>query len=105
MMVQYGETVQLVNKSRDTTHSKFLEILEDTTSPIDIKELCEMACRRDVQVRNYLGTNWSQRHNWKLRTVIDMLLNHDKVKQVSTRPLILQWIHDVRCDVSEAAVK
>jgi hypothetical protein len=58
-----------------------------------------MACRRDIQVRNYLGTNWSQRHNWKLRTVIDMLLNHDKVKQVSTRPLILQWIQDVRCDV------
>ena len=104
MMVQYGETVQLVNNPRETTQSKFLEILEDTTSPVDIKELCEMACRRDIQVRNYLGTNWSQRHNWKLRTVIDMLLNHDKVKQVSTRPLILQWIHDARCDVSEAAI-
>lgn len=105
MMVQYGETVQLVNNPRDTTHSKFLEILEDTTSPVDIKELCEMACRRDIQVRNYLGTNWSQRHNWKLRTVVDMLLNHDNVKQVSTRPLILQWVHDVRCDVSEATTK
>lgn len=96
MMVQYGETVQLVNNPRETTHSKFLEILEDTAGPVDIKELCEMACRRDVQVRNYLGTNWSQRHNWKLRTVIDMLLNHDKVKQVSTRPLILQW---TRCEM------
>lgn len=61
MMVQYGETVQLVTNPRETTHSKFLEILEDTASPIDIKELCEMACRRDVQVRNYLGTNWSQK--------------------------------------------
>ncbi len=104
MMVQYGETVQLVNNPRDTAHSKFLEILEETRGPVDIKELCEMACRRDVQVRNYLGNNWSQRNNWKLRTVIDLLLNNDKVKQVSTRPLVLQWQHEVRCDVSEAAI-
>jgi hypothetical protein len=39
MMVQYGETVQLVNNPRDTTINRFLEILENTEGAIDIKEL------------------------------------------------------------------
>jgi DNA replicative helicase MCM subunit Mcm2 (Cdc46/Mcm family) len=95
MMVQYGETVQLVNNPRDTTINRFLEILENTEGAIDIKELCKSACKRDFQVAAYLGNNWSLSNNWKLREVVKFLLNNNKVKQVSSKPLTLQWLCEI----------
>jgi ABC-type uncharacterized transport system ATPase subunit len=94
-MVQYGETVQLVNNPRDTTINRFLEILENTEGAIDIKELCKSTCKRDFQVAAYLGNNWSLSNNWKLREVVKFLVNNNKVKQVSSKPLTLQWLCEI----------
>ena len=54
MMVQYDQTIQTIKNPRDTTFDAFLGILEDTQGPIEIKELCKMACKRDVRIESYL---------------------------------------------------
>ena len=95
MMVQYDQTIQTIKNPRDTTFDAFLGILEDTKGPIEIKELCQMACKRNLQVQAYLGTKWSIASNWKLREVVRLLLNNPKVKQISIKPLTVQWLFDV----------
>ena len=87
MMVQYDQTIQTIKNPRDTTFDAFLGILEDTKGPIEITELCKLACKRNLQVQAYLGTKWSIASNWKLREVVRLLLNHPRVKQISIKPL------------------
>ena len=95
MMVQYDQTIQTIKNPRDTTFDAFLGILEDTKGPIEITELCKLACKRNLQVQAYLGTKWSIASNWKLREVVRLLLNHPRVKQISIKPLTVQWLSDV----------
>ena len=85
MKVQYDQTIQTIKNPRDTTFDAFLGILEDTKGPIEIKELYQMACKRNLQVQAYLGTKWSIASNWELREVVRLLLNHPKVKQISIK--------------------
>ena len=40
-------------------------------------------------------TKWSIACNWKLREVVRLLVNHPKVKQISIKPLTVQWLSDV----------
>jgi len=53
-----------------------------------------MACQKNEQVRNYLGTKLNVKSNWKLRAVKDMLLNHPCIKQANDRPILLLWFED-----------
>jgi DNA replicative helicase MCM subunit Mcm2 (Cdc46/Mcm family) len=100
IMAQYGPTVSVVIGPRETTHNEFLDILRSTQSGITIEELCKIACKGNQQIADYLGNNWSIKHNHKLRNVIDMLLNNDKIKRIGINPIILKWLGDP-IDVSD----
>ena len=54
-----------------------------------------MACKRDIQIQAYLGSNWSTANNSKLREVVKLLLNNQKVKQISMKPIVVEWLFDV----------
>jgi MCM P-loop domain len=95
MMIQYGETIRMVITPKIVTYKKFLEILQNSTVGIEIRELCKVACKEDQQIAAYLGSNWTMDGNIKLKVVIDMLRNHNSVKQIKSNPVILQWIESV----------
>jgi MCM P-loop domain len=95
MMVQYGETVRAITNPKLMLLNAFLTILENTKAPIEIKELAQIACKRDVNIASYLGEETLQSNNWKLREVIKLLMNHPKVRVVSQKPLVFQWLYDV----------
>ena len=98
MMVQYDQTIKKIKNPRDMTFDAFLAILQDNKGPVEIKELCKMACKRDMYIEAYLGSKWSTASNSKLREVIRLLLNHPKVKQISMKPLVVEWLFDA-CDI------
>src|SRR5207302_1416317 len=35
------------------------------------------------------------KHNWKLKTMRDMLLDNPSIKQVNDKPIVLQWFEDL----------
>jgi hypothetical protein len=94
MMVQYDQTIKEIKNPRDMTLDVFLAILEDTKGPIEIKELSQMACKRDVYIEAYLGSKWTTASNFKLRDVVRLLLQNPKVKQISMKPLVVEWLFD-----------
>ena len=98
MMVQDDQTIKKIKNPRDMTFDAFLAILQDNKGPVEIKELCKMACKRDMYIEAYLGSKWSTASNSKLREVIRLLLNHPKVKQISMKPLVVEWLFDA-CDI------
>lgn len=92
MMVKGGPTVKLPDDPRDVTYNKFLEILQNNKAGVAIKALCEIACKENPQIASYLDRNWSIEGNIKLRTVVSMLRNHTKVKEIGSHPLVFQWM-------------
>jgi MoxR-like ATPase len=94
MMAQYGQTVRMVIGPKDATFKAFLEILQRVEIGITIEELCKIACDENTQVSNYLGENWSIKHNIKLRSVVDMLLNHSDIKKIQSHPIVLKFLSD-----------
>ena len=100
MMVQYDETVKATTTPKEVTYSKFLEILENNKVGVDIRELCKTACKEDQQIAAYLGSNWSITGNRKIQVILDMLRNHSHIKEIKSKPVVLQWVSSVS-DISD----
>jgi MoxR-like ATPase len=91
MLVQYGEMITTATSPKTMTYNKFLEILQNNKVGVSTKLLCQIACHEDKQIAAYIGENWSIEHNIKVRVIIDMLRNHSQVKEISRKPVVLQW--------------
>ena len=92
-MVQIGPTVQATQDPTYITYNKCLEILQSTQSGLTVWELFNAACKHDQHIREFIGSrSYSTSVNRKVRTVVDMLRNHSKVKMTGVSPLVLQWM-------------
>ena len=87
MMVQYGQTIKMPSNPKDVTYEKCVEILQDNSTGIAIRELFEIACKEDQQISEYIGKNLSMEHNFKVKTVVNMLRNHSRIREVNSRPI------------------
>jgi hypothetical protein len=101
MLLQYGKVVQTIQSPRDAAYNTFMDILKHTSIGITITELCSRACKENKQISVYLGEKWNIERNHKLRIVIEMLLNHAKIRQVNAKPMVLQYFHEASSDTSD----
>jgi hypothetical protein len=57
-----------------------------------------------LYVQSYLGNNrLDLKHNWKLQTVREMLVNNPSIKQVKEKPIVLQWFESSASHASHAS--
>lgn len=101
MLLQYAQNVRVVDKPDEITYRKFFEILQNTKAGIVVNELCRIACKEDLQILEYLGTNWTLEHNRKLQRIIASLRKHPQIKPVNNNPLVLQWFESDTPDTSD----
>jgi replicative DNA helicase Mcm len=95
---------------RDVVFEECLEILMVSKAAISYEELVKSACERNKQVERYIGSSFKLENNIKLRSVLDMLRNHSRVKEVKMKPVVLEYIHAAfvkaaASDTSETMVK
>jgi replicative DNA helicase Mcm len=93
-LLQYQQVISIPDNPRDITYNECVKILKETKSPIFLDELVITACKRNEQLKRYLGDEIKLRKNWKLRPVLDMLINHTSIKQVQEKPIVLEWIDE-----------
>jgi DNA replicative helicase MCM subunit Mcm2 (Cdc46/Mcm family) len=101
ILMQYGKVVQTIQSPRDAAYNAFLDILKHTSIGITLTELCAKACKENRHIAEYLGEKLNIEHNHKLRSVIDMLLNHAKIKLVRAKPMVLQYFDEASSDTSD----
>lgn len=77
---------------RDYTVNECLYILESTRGPITFEELVMAACKGNEYIRLYIGDDEKMRNNAKMRSVLELLLNHSCVKRIQLKPTILEWV-------------
>jgi MCM AAA-lid domain len=92
MMSQYDKIVQTIKNPRDIAYNAFQNILKQNKAPLSIEELCRIASDENEQVSKYLGDRFKMQGNKKLRTLVDMLLNHSSIKQIQQHPMVIQWL-------------
>jgi DNA replicative helicase MCM subunit Mcm2 (Cdc46/Mcm family) len=102
MLSQYGQIIRSIESPRVIAYSAFINILKQTRAPLSLKELHKLACDESKEVLNYLGPIFNIRDNHKLRSILDMLLNHDSIKQTQEKPIVLQWLGGAS-DASDAS--
>jgi hypothetical protein len=67
------------------------------------EEVTRSACKRNEQIKRYLGDKLKMQDNMKSRPVLDMLLNHRSIKQIQQKPVVLQWIDNAGIVYDNAA--
>jgi replicative DNA helicase Mcm len=104
ILEDYGKAISEIEDPRQVAYKAFLFELKAAGYPVAFEELALSVCEKTdyEQVKHYIlgdtkiDRNTTRRlklrNNYKLRTVLDMLLNHSSVKEVQQKPVIIQWI-------------
>ena len=103
ILQQLDKIIAIPISPRDVTYQRCLRILEESKKPITSTELIEKSKDSDTMIKIYLGRSLKLRENIKVRKVMEMLMNHSKVKVVQTKPLVLQYICDA-CDTCDKRI-
>lgn len=78
----YYSPQQSTDSPRQQTVNECLRILESNKSAMSFTSLVEQASNSNSIVCDYLGGNFLTKTNFKLRPVLEVLLNHDNIKRV-----------------------
>lgn len=79
------------NSPRQICVNECLSILQEKQS-LTFEDLIKQACQQNPQIAAYIGDKYLMKHNVKLRPIIQQLLDHDKVKRVNQKPIILSYV-------------
>jgi len=86
---------------RDYTYNECLYILEFTKRPITFEELIKAACKRNEYIQLYIGDDVKMRNNTKMRSILELLLNHSCVKRIQLKPTVLEWVGRDREEITQ----
>jgi len=53
-----------------------------------------MACNYSDEVHQYIGDKWSLENNYKLKPIIDNLMNNSHIRRIGERPLVLRYVEN-----------
>ena len=87
-MMRYGQVVKLVESPRIVAFNEMLSVIKRTNSSIEFTECLGIACQNNQQIRDYVGKELKLRNNWRLRPILDMLVNCPNIKQVKEKPVV-----------------
>jgi MoxR-like ATPase len=105
ILQQLDKIVALPSSPRDTAYQECLNILMESAFPYSFEDLVKTACERNQHVRIYIGKSFKLQDNKKIRTVLDMLRDHSRIKVTHEKPIVLQYMvkTEVKAKASEQA--
>jgi DNA replicative helicase MCM subunit Mcm2 (Cdc46/Mcm family) len=90
---QSQDLVSTPESPDDAAYGIMVDILRKSNGvPLGLAYLVDEASKQSDQVATYLDGAHDIGSSRKLRRVVQMLLNHDRIKQVQQRPIVLQWM-------------
>ena len=94
MSTAAGKILNLVTSPIDTACKAFVETLRTTRYAMTTAQLYNSVCDQNAnsRVKEYLGDESKIEKNWKLRAVIDKILQNSHIKLVQDKPKTLRWI-------------
>jgi replicative DNA helicase Mcm len=93
ILQQLDMVVASPSNPRDVVYEECLGILIESRFAISFEELVKSACERNKQVERYIGSSFKIADNRKLRSVLDMLRNHSRIREIQIKPVVLEYIH------------
>jgi hypothetical protein len=64
----------------------------ESAFPMSFEEVVDTVCENNQQISKYLGPKNKLRNNMKLRSILEMLQQHSRVKIVQMKPVVLQYM-------------
>ena len=95
ILLHFKQTAIISKNPRDIAYSECVNILKESSFPLSSDELIKSACKRNEQVRHYIGDKYDLEKNKKVRQVMDLLRQDSThIKVISQRPLAFVWIKE-----------
>lgn len=114
MLSEYNQSIGIPREPRDVVYELIRQIVKETyniSNGIEFIEAIKKACERDSLAMGYLGKDGKieggllkQRHNYKLRPILELLRKDPYINIIGEHPIVLQWNPDGRLgDVSDVS--
>jgi replicative DNA helicase Mcm len=70
LLVHLGQSATIARNPRDITYEECINVLKSSKFPITSEEVVKSACKRNEQVKRYIGDKYTLEHNKKLRPIV-----------------------------------
>lgn len=94
MLADYGEAIILKDENpREVAFQEIISVVKNTRAPITFIEAVKIACRNNVNVKDYIGRKMTPSENKRLRYLHDMFSQgrEKAIRTVQSKPLTLVW--------------
>jgi DNA replicative helicase MCM subunit Mcm2 (Cdc46/Mcm family) len=92
MLAEFHGCIYYVPEPRSITHDGVIDIIQQQKVPIDLIEAVRMICRKNDQVRHYIGNIFQQNKNKKIRALCNKIVENKHIQIVQSNPTIVRWI-------------
>jgi DNA replicative helicase MCM subunit Mcm2 (Cdc46/Mcm family) len=92
MFAEFHACIHYVPEPRSVAYYGTIQIIEEQKVPIDLIEAVRMVCYKNDQVRHYIGSQFRQNKNKKLRALCNEIVENKNIQTVQSNPTVVRWI-------------
>ena len=96
ILLHFKQSAALSRNPRDIVYEECVDVLKSSKFAFSYEEIVKSACSRNEKVERYIGDKYKLEYNIRLRPIVDLLQNHNRIIQTSQKPIVFQWIEKER---------
>jgi len=102
MLKEFEISIYQIKDPRWIAYDETVELLQYQKVPIELIEAIRMVCRKNDQVKHYIGNVFQQNRNKKLKVLCNKIIENESIRRTQLNPTVVQWIMDENTSNNES---
>jgi DNA replicative helicase MCM subunit Mcm2 (Cdc46/Mcm family) len=95
MFQEFYACIDYVPEPRSLAYEETIKVIQQQKAPIDLIEAIKMVCKGNDQIKYYIGNNFEQSKNKKLRELCNTILENVNIQRINSNPIVVRFVTKV----------
>jgi DNA replicative helicase MCM subunit Mcm2 (Cdc46/Mcm family) len=91
MLKDFEISIHQMNDPRSIAYDETIKVIQQQKVPIDLIEAIRMVCQKNDQVKHYIGNEFKQSRNKKLKILCNKIIENKSIVRTQHNPTVVQW--------------
>jgi hypothetical protein len=92
MFSEFYACIDYVSEPRSLAYDETIKVIQQQKAPIDLIEAVKIVCKGNEQIRYYIGNNFEQRSNKKLRELCNRIVDNGNIQRINSNPIVVRFV-------------
>jgi replicative DNA helicase Mcm len=92
MFSEFYACIDYVPEPRSLAYEETIKVIQQQKAPIDLIEAVKIVCKGNDQIKYYIGNNFEQSKNKKLRELCNRILENGNIQRINSNPIVVRYV-------------